>query len=217
MPVVTQPAGLSSGSGCVLTVGIRVNGDRTAIVLPVATDDDSLLPKNLCEDAVAAFAANALATLLDCLSVDAWVSFIQAEGMDTGFTPSRLDYGSTDKPGTGGVTCETSQVAALIVFYAEFDDLPPNARMRVGKNFIPGVADGDVGGDAISAGLLGHLDDFADKIANGYAGVATPSKKWYRVIAAPPVLAGNVQDLDRVGVYQVRGYTGTQRRRLIPH
>jgi hypothetical protein len=216
MAIATQPSGLKSNFGAVVTIGIRSSGDRCEIVLPMATDKVSLTAKDLCLDVCSALDVSTLDLLAACLSEDAYISFVQAVGMDDGFVPARLDMAPTDYPGTGTPDCETSQVAGLIVYYAEPADLAPDQRMPVGKNFIPGIPDDDLTGDAISSGLQTNLEAFADELCNGFEAVGGGSYKWYRVMATPPKGSEGV-DLMRVGVFYARGYSGTQRRRLIPH
>lgn len=216
MAVVTQPIGMVSSNGVVLTVGIRANGDRCAIVIPLATDSPSLDAKSLCYQAVQDFDGLVADILCGALSENAYISFLQAEGMDDGKIPFRMDYSPTDQPGTEDGPCETSQVAGLIVFYADPEDVPGGGRMRVAKNFIPGVPDADIVGDAVSSNLGTALDAIAVVLAEGYVVGSGSTAKWYRVIAAPPSGSSGV-GLIRVGVWVTRGYTGTQRRRLIPH
>jgi len=217
MPVVTQPPGMVSSAGVVLTIGVRTHGDRCAMVLPLVTDGSALDEKNLCEDAVASAVANLLSTLKPCLSEDAYVSFVSAEGMDNGKVPYRQDFGNADHPGTGTLLAETSQVAGLVAFYCEPADQPPGNRMRVAKTFIPGMPDDMVLGNTLTQVQMGLLDTYAAALANGFDSVAAQGYKWYRVIAAPPPGLQTGQALKRTGVYQVRGYTGSQRRRLLPH
>lgn len=216
MPEVDQPSGLNSAQGVILTVGIRTSGDRCAIVIPIVTDNVALDAKTLCQNAADSADSELIAILQPCLSEDAYISFVQTVGMVDGKIPARIDYGPTEFPGTGAATCETSQVAGLIGFYADPADLPAGSRMRFSKNFIPGIPDPDITGDTISSGLQTYLEALAEGLAEGFTAATAPTKKWYRVMATPSDHAAP-HDCMRVGVYLARFYSGTQRRRLVPH
>lgn len=215
MAIVSQPE-MTSDHGVVFTIGLRCNGDRIAIVMPVATDNSTLDKKELCNQAVEDMEDTIMDLLAGCISLSAYVAYSQAVGMDDGFVPRRRDFAPTDYPGTQASTCETSQVAALIVFYSEPADLDVGARIRVGKTFIGGIADADVSGDAVSSGLDVALSGLAQALAEGWTNHGSGGGKWYRVVSAPPK-GSNAAELVRTGSWDTRGYTGTQRRRLIPH
>jgi len=212
---VTQPA-MTSDHGVVITVGIRVNGDRCAIVVPVATDNSTLSKKTLCDQAAQDFEAGLGDKIAACLSESAYLTYFQAVGMDDGFIPMRTDVGPLDYPGVLAAVCETSQVAALLIFYSDPDDLAAGARVKVGKTFLPGFPDELLNGDEIGSSLTIKLDLLAQAMAEGWTNAGTGGGKWYRVIAAP-LKGSNGAALTRVGSWVTRGYSATQRRRLIPH
>jgi len=207
---------MTSDKGVILTVGIRCNGDRTAIVIPIATDNTGMDKKTLCDQAIEDFEPTTLDKICACLSEDAYVTHTQAVGMDNAFIPRRRDFAPEDYPGLRAAICETSQVAGLLAFYSEPDDLEEGGRVRVGKNFISGFPDEDLSGDALSSGLVTALDACAQWLAEGWTNSASGGGKWYRVVSAPPK-GSAAAPLIRTGAWDTRGYTGTQRRRLIPH
>lgn len=215
MPVAPNQPDLTNDSGVILTVGIRTPQDRAAIVLPLSTNDSSLDARGLCTNAALAFESECIPLLVAGLGASAYITFLQAVGMVDGFIPARTDYGPLDHPGTRTGPGECSQIAALCIYYALPSDLPANGRMRVAKNFIPGLSDTDVQGDYIAAAVQTALDTFLEKICNGFADTSTPSSTWYRVLATPTSRAAG-QVVTRVGLAMTRLYVGTQRRRLIP-
>lgn len=215
MAVVTQPA-LTSDKGVIITCGIRTPLDRCAMVFPVATDDNAITASAMCAMAVDDFVTNIVSEICDCLNDTAFVSFVQGEGMDNGLIPARIDFSDTDHQGTRGTGQETSQVAALMIYYQDPAQVVPPHRIGVAKNFIPGIADDDVVGDTIATALALSMEGLLTDLAGGYQTGLTTGKKWYRVLAAPRP-RGTAVTLKNVKVAVPRLYTGTQRRRLIPH
>lgn len=215
MNSVQQPE-MTSNTGVILTIGIRSSGDRCAIVIPAATDNASTDKKTLCEAACTDFDAGPLTELTDLMSEDAYVSFIQAVGMDNGFLPNRIDYAPADFPGATTGDVESSQVGGLLIFYSDPADLAPGQRVRVGKNTVPGIPDAGLIGDAIQASLVTKLDALAEKLAEGWTFSGSGGGTWYRVVSAPPK-GSTAAALIRTGAWLSRGYSATQRRRLIPH
>lgn len=212
---VTQPE-MTSDHGVVLTIGIRTSGDRCAIVMPIGTDNSSTDKKTLCDMACADAETGFFVELCSLLSDDAYVSFVEAMGMDDGFVPHRIDYAAADHPGATVGEPETSQVGALMIFYSDPADLAPGGRVRVGKNTIPGIADADLVGNAIQSALVTKLDALAQILAEGWTCSGSGGGKWYRVVSAP-AKGSQAAALVRVGSWLTRGYSATQRRRLIPH
>jgi len=210
----TQPD-LTNDNGVVLTVGIVSNSDRCCIVLPIATDNTSLDDVTRCKDAVTSFAA-IIAQLQACISSDAYISFIQGEGMTDGMIPNRQDFTITTYLGTRDAPAAPSQVAALIIFYRDPAHALTGERMKIGKNFIPGLAQNDLSGDHVVAGLGANLQTFADTLQNGFnSSGGGGSQKWYRYLNTPvPRTTGT--HLKAVTGQTQRGYVATQRRRLVP-
>lgn len=207
---------LTNTRGVILTVGILCNSERAEVVMPLSTEDPGILPANKNIDAVAAFIApgSGLAELLDLMSADAQVTFVQSVGMTPGSVPFRQDYTAGTYPGTRASLALPMQVAIAVAFYANPLDLGPGGRMRVGKTMVPGVADADVVGNTVVAGLISKMQTFGDLMNNGYVTVAGGGN-WYRVVAA--VGPANGLPLLRSTMIQARGYLVTQRRRLLPH
>lgn len=216
MPAVTQPSGMTSAKGVILTIGIRSHGDRCAMVLPMVADTASADDKQLCEDACESADANLMASIVACLSESAYVSFIEAQGMMDGLVPHRIDYGPADNPGTGTAGAEPSQIGGLLIFYADPEDINEGNRIRVGKTTVPGIPDDDVVNGVVDSGLAGYLDSLAQVLSEGYTNSGSGGGKWYRVCSAPDIRTFP-QDIIRTGKYLSRGYLGTQRRRITPH
>lgn len=212
-----QPA-LTSDKGVVLTVGINVIDDRCALVLPIATDSTGIAALAFCQTAVESFEQGALPLLLDVLSTLAWVSFIQAQGMDAGtLYPYRKDFANIDNPGTVITDPLPSSVGALITFYEDTRDITPGDRMRHSRVIVPGIAEGMVDLGRINSGALANLQTFGDALVQGFKKTGGSDPKFYRVLSAPKVGDGNAVALKRlVTTSFVRGYVGAQRRRLLP-
>jgi hypothetical protein len=209
-----QPAGMTSDNGVILTLGLNVNGDRCAIVIPVATDTPVSDPAMICADAVEAFVTAQLTSLLAMLSSDdVYATFCQGEGMDDGIIPYREDYPVDAHEGVRSGNALPSQVAGLLTWYADPADLSPGDRIREAKNFIPGLVVSDVVNDVIESTVQSNLAAVALGMQTGMIGGG--SSTWYRVLAAPRP-RGTAAQLKRVLTGDCRGYVVTQRRRLTP-
>ena len=209
---MTQPISLNTDHAVTLSIGINVNGDRCEIVLPCATDDTTLSANDLCADAVHAVGAVARPLILSCISPDAYISFIAADGMVDGKVPFRQVYAPTDYPGVLTGAAMPSQVAGLLVFYEEGADVVTGERIRVAHNFIPGIPETEVTGDLVSASLFPALTNLALQLKGPMADTGT--KNWYRVLATIRTTATAVR---RIGNTGAREWVATQRRRLVPH
>jgi len=208
-----QPTGMTSDNGVIVTLGLSVNGDRCAIVFPMVTDIAPTVPEHLCFNAVEAIRDGILDDLLAQLSSsDVFATFCQGEGMDDGKVPFREDYAAADHPGTRSGDAVPSQVAALMFFYADQEDLDPGQRIREAKNFIPGITSDVMSGNIIGSGVPAALGDIATTLQ---AGVTGGGSTYYRVLAAPRP-RGTAQAIKRIITGNCRGYVVTQRRRLIP-
>ena len=213
MSSISQPS-CTNDQGVIVTIGIYVNGDRTAIVLPMGHPDPGISANLFCADAVDSFVSNAFPLLVACLSVDANISFCQAEGMTDGDVPSRQDFDPAAYPGTVAGHALPSNTGGLIVFYRD----PSGSftgRIRVGKNTIPGVPVSQIVGDLANGTLQDNLQAFADLLQNGVPSVGASGTNWYRYLATPkPRTPGTV--LKATTSQEARGYLATQRRRFIP-
>lgn len=208
-----QPV-LASDNGVILTVGILSGVDRTEMVFPVAAAGAVQDPNDLCLNCLNAFTTGLVfAKFLDCISSDAQVTYVQAEGMVDGKVPARKAYAAGAQLGTRPTGVMSSQVASLLIWYEEAADAVTGERIRVGKNFLPGLSEDDITGDIISLTLQGFILTFMDNMAQGFVALV-PAGTFYRGLAANNSPAGNVR---RIGRYGVRDYVGTQRRRLTPH
>lgn len=210
MPSVDQPTGLAKTNACVITLGYVCNNDRCAITLPMATDTD-INPN----DGLQQLADN-LATVLvtpwaDCVSSATYCSFVACESMNNGVVPARVDFAPADHPGTRGATSVASQVAGLMVFYEDSRDVSGTEKIRVGKNFISGIATDDVVGDELVADLQANIVSLAESLQNGIDD--GDGNTWYRVLAREGIAGPQIR---RTYSFASRGYVVTQRRRLIP-
>lgn len=213
--MATQPTGMTNGSGVILTVGIVVNNDRCAVVFPLALEASTEDAANRCTDAVQSFVANMLGFMDAVLSSAAFVSFVAAEGMCDGTIPFREDFSPGDYPGTLAAGPAPSNVCGLLTFYEDPADSPPGDRIRLGKNFIPGIPKVGLTGDIIDGSIVGAMQALAQKLQEGFDSVTASGHKWYRVTAAgKPRAAGTA--LRRSYIGSARAYVVTQRRHLIP-
>lgn len=223
MPSGTQPAGFTMGKGMMVTIGVVINGDRTAIVMPMAYQGTPTDPNDVGQSAVDAVSSEVLPLLVPLISSDGYVSFVQAEGMLVGDIPARTNYAPTDWPGTGTAGAMPSQTAGLVVFYEDARDISVDAKkVSIGKAFIPGIPRDEVGGDTVSGAWQTKALTFALKLQNGFnSSTIETILQWYRVAgkpvsdpALPPPDAST--KLNRIFACAGRGYVVTQRRRTIP-
>lgn len=209
-----QPT-VQNDQGVMLTIGFSCSGDRAAIVLPVGISTTTIDPATICYDAVTSFETTVLPTLLACLSANCNVTHIQGESMIDGVVPFRKDYGPTAQVGTGSTALFPSNVTGLMVFYEDPVDSPAGARMRVGKNFIPGIDAAGAVGDILSSAIVSLIQNLADRLLQGWVSTLAPTALWYRFLSAPATRVAG-QQIRRVIIDYARNYVATQRRRLIP-
>jgi len=215
MPSI-QPSGLTSDHGCILTIGVVSESERSTMVIPFCTESSVLDDTNRCYDLVVSFDGSSLSDFQACMSSSAYVSFISAEGMKDGSVPFRLDYPPTDKVGSRAANCQSNQIAGLIAYYEDPADATPGQRMRVAKTFVPGLSVADFSTGAMILALQTALQTVGDNTIAGFASLNDGSSNWYRVLAAPKP-RNTTNPVRRTVTAIGRGYTGTQRRRLLPH
>jgi len=213
--MAVQPAGMLNDYGVILTIGVVNYADRSAIVIPLGTDDTAILDSERCYDVVASFLAQVMSSFTPILGNTAYVSFLQAEGMIDGMTPYREDYAAATYDGTGGSPALPSNVTGLIAYYEDPDDSPTGERVRVGKNFIPAVPSSLISGDIIDPTLVAAYLTFGDLLQEGFDSTAGSGYKYYRVLATPTDRTAG-SPLIRTINARPRGYVCTQRRRLTP-
>lgn len=200
--------------GQILTVEVICNGDRSAIVIPISTDDPGLNAVSLSGDAVVAFENHLVPVLQAVMTSDASIIGVSAEGMTPGGIPYRRSYIPATYPGLVAPPCMPSNVCGLITFYADPTDLSAGQRMREGKAFITGIPTADVSGDEIENPTYSRLQTFGAALVSGWATQAGGGH-WYRVISKKtqtlfPDRLINVQ-------YAItRNRVATQKRRLQP-
>ncbi len=213
MPGLPHPPVIDKG--VIATIGIQSGNDRTAIVLPLISDDAGLTPLTRCNDAVNSLNTSIASLVQACLAANANISFIQAEGMIDGDVPFRTDFSAATYPGTAGSVVMPNNVAGLIVFYGDPADLAPGERMPVGKNFMPGVPAAEVTGDIISNTLFLLYEALASALRSGFA-TQLGGGKWFRVAGKGDSRTAGTTGVGSSVAY-TRNYVATQRRRLIPH
>ena len=212
---MTQPA-LNSAGGVVLTIGMLSGGDRCSLVLPIATDSSAAGPITLCYLAVESVKANLLPSLLDCFGTEGEVTFLQGEGMASGTVPYREDFTSGTYVGTQGGGKIPSNCGLLIACYEEPADIVPDHKIRVAHNTIPGQSPDNWPDGTADSAIITAGETFAGKLLTGWRlNPVVGSDSFYRVLAAKRGTSGT--GLDRIAATNVRGYVGTQRRRLVPH
>jgi len=217
---MSQPT-LASDKGVILTVGfIDMAVNRGQIVLPVATDSAAFIDVIGCKLAVDAFVEHIVPLLLDCMSSDGAIRFVQAEGMDDGIVPWRHDITGTDGLGTGGNGGIPSNAGLLCTFYEEPLDTAPGERMRTAHNNIGNVPSEQWLEGTPSGPLLAAGQALIDVLVAGWLfEPAIGSDKWYRVLAAKKRGIGGdppATNLKRICAGLPRGYAGTTRRRQVP-
>lgn len=205
---------LNGTLGVILTIGINVSGDRASIVIPVCSDEQSLTPNNLCESAITAANAALLNPICDCLSSSAFCTFMQAEGMKNGRPPYRADYG-TANPGTLSSGALPASCGALMTFYEDFTSEEVGARIGCGHNTIPGVPSSMFVNGYMQSTLFDNVLIVAQLLVSGFSDTGSSMPKFYRTLAACEREGDGAVKKIAYGV--VRGYVGTQRRRIIPH
>jgi len=220
---VDQPTTLTMGLGFMSTIGIVVNNDRCAIVSPMAYEGTATDENALAASLNDAIVAGILPQLLPLLSSDAYVSYVQAEGMWHLHVPDRVDFAPTDQPGTGSSGAMPSTVGGLLYFIMDARDAGfTRKKIAQGKNFIPGIPRSEVTGDKISTTWQNLGTAFTNQMQKGInAAVVEPSLKWWRMLAKPtsppfPDPVTEATAISRVFANGSRGYVVTQRRRVIP-
>lgn len=216
MAAFEQPA-MTNDTAVIATIGILVNGERAACVMPFGNNSETGLTKlNACADLVESIETNCMDNITALMSINAEVTFISCEGMVDGLIPSRSDFPSGTHQGSAEGDSLPPTVAGLIIFYEDPRDVITGHKLRVAKNFIPAMSELQYVGGAVTAEYLTNANTLATQVQQGIGSTADPSANWYRVLAAPkPRTAG--QNLKRTVDITVRGYIGTQRRRQLPH
>lgn len=203
--------------GAILTVGFVVNNDRSACVFPMCNPSGTIDKVRWCADLVNSFDVSALEDLLGLISSDCQVTFLQADGMIDGYIPFREDSTSTENFGTRVAGTTPDQAAGLIAWYCDPADIAVGKKIRVAHNFIPGIPATDVVSNTVQTSWLSPALDFATIMQNGFPSSGLTGT-WSRYLKAPKkplnVVGTNVL---RVSTAVIRGYVGTQRRRLLPH
>jgi len=218
MSFYDQPA-MTTEYGAILTVGMKVHGDRVAIVIPIGTDAEPTNVDTLCNDLVEQFNSECMDTLTPCLSEDTQVCFLNAEHMEKNVLPSRMDLGGAEAiMGEAEGNAASCGTTGLCIFYGNPDDVPAPGRLRIGKMFIPGVPAGLITGDRVAGSLQAAYQAFADLLLEGFECGLSQSTKYYRVLAypRPQPVRGAGDSLKRCEQALARGYVATQRRRMIP-
>lgn len=214
-PVVQST--VTNDQGIILTIGVVCGGNRMQMVLPIATNDTSSgLGLQLANDAIDSAIAGLFPALVACMSSSAYISFINAEGMQDGVVPSRTDFDPTAHPGTADPVALPDSQAGLVTFYGDPSSYEPGARIHTARTFVPGIPLSGWTGTTIETGELGLLDTFGGTCQNGWASIATPSSHWQRYMNTVTPRGPSVE-LKKVANWTARGWVGTQRKRIIPH
>lgn len=161
-------------------------------------------------DLAGAIIANVYPDLQDCMSSDAEISGIRVTGLGPGFIPYATAHAAGTFPGTRAAVTAPNQVAALAYFLPDANDLG-GARVVEAKDFIPGIATGDIVRDILVAGLQAAIAAFAAAVIGGFVDAAGVT--WGRIVGKVPGVPTDRLIGDSGGV---RGPVKTQRRRLSP-
>lgn len=218
MSQVSQPGG-NCDKAARVTIGIRTNYDRCCITMMLYHDSSTITAGNLCEDAVNSVISTIVPLLQPVISENAHISFVQAEGVLPLTIPYRVDIATGQADGTNGPEPFPTSVGLLMDFYSDPDSLPPaSERIRVAKNCIPGIPDSVVTGDVLDdTDTYNALEALASALATGFESDIDASAKWYRAVGVYQKPPDANTPVIRVGSYETRRYTSTQRRRILPH
>ena len=158
--------------------------------------------KDICDQII--LAGELLIKYVDCLPSDYKGSSVRVRRVSAGGGPTAVALASTwsqqDGSRTGHVS--SAQVCPLIIW------IPTDSPNKVGKTFMPGVAEGDIDEMQLDPVLISALEDFILYLVNGFALTADLMKgSVYRKAThvGDPFDAGRVSPL-----------IGTQRKRLHP-
>lgn len=228
---MSNQTGNTNDNGVILSAGLLVNGDRCVMVMPLLYDG-TMDPVTGCVDAVAGFVSVPMAALIACLSSDAELTYVQAEGMVDGVVPYRTNFEAGSTPGTLSAGAMSSQVGALLDFYADPADLGPGDKMAVARNTIPGIPKAEVAGDTISGVLKLLVEAFGATLQPGFLSSISPPNVWQRCLSVPVTVTPNPlyppgrpknfytrpagQNVRRTVNYSCPGYVATIRKRLTP-
>lgn len=214
MRTVTPLAGMTTARGMVLTAGLQCNDDRVALVFPMSSDGDPTAGMTPGMSLIGGFVSAMMADFLAILTARTYVHFLQAEGMVPGtHIPNRVDYEVTDHVGTGGTAGLPTRENTIGIYYGDpGDPYPVSGKIRVSKNFFPSPPLDDVDRDVVSAGMIDAIEDFMESLCNGFVGAGGES--WGRVLASE---SNPANPLHAPVAVIARGYTGTVRRRTLPH
>lgn len=211
-------------NGVILSIDMLVENDYCQVVFPLVCGVHGSSASNysrMCYNAVQAFKGH-LTEFLDLLSEKAFVIGIGAEAMINGRVPYRENYtGDTSHQGTRGAAgdVEPSSIGVVLDYYADPGDIPPGTRTVVAHNTVPGIAEGDTGGNIISDTLIGLWQAFVDDlITNGWdytdAGPSGDTLKWERAMST---IRGAIAQAIRVAVVcYVKRIVGSVKGRLAP-
>lgn len=202
----------TSDACVILSVQMLIAGQRAEIVIPFGDSANAATLATICKDVVDGFETVGIPALIDCLSNDSQVVGLSAEAMIDGGIPFRRNYALGTNVGTIAHPCVPQQVAALTAYYPNPDDLTVGNRVRVGKNFIPGVPETNVAGEIIDAALQAALQAFADLLVAGINGLGAA---FYQRVINTDRTPGATIYFALLGY--VRDYVGTIKRRLLPH
>lgn len=215
MPNVEQPA-VPIDKGMILSIGIIANADRMQIVMPMLSDASTIFAAGIQASDLCKTAETLLIPLLQaCMSSDASITFLSAEGMADGIIPARFDYGIATYPGTLDAGALPDNVGGMMVWYEDPRDAIADARARSCRNTVPGVPKSEYIGGAVSNVVQAALLAAATALQNGLESYTDAPQCWYRALSRLP--RDSSATILRTWNATARGYVGTQRRRLVPH
>lgn len=212
--------------GAILTIDMLCETDYCQVVIPMVCGVSGGSPSNserMCYNLVQAFKGQ-LTDFLAQLSEKAYVTGIGAEAMLNGYVPYRENYvQTTTYQGTrGGATdVEPSAIGVVVDFYYSASDVSVGDRTAVSHNTIPGIPEGDTGGNVIVDALKDLWQAFWDALVEtGWAyddsGDGGDNLIWKRANKAPSDRTDGAQAV-RVAVRAVvKRIVGSVRRRLAP-
>ena len=206
-----------SDQGIILSVGIVCGNNRTQIVLPMGVNDTTILgPTTLAVDCIESAITHLIPKITACMGSDAYISFLNGEGMNDGILPSRVDFGATAHPGTISPPSMPDSTCSLITFYGDPASYEPGARIHTARTFLPGLPTSAWDGTSISGAQITVLEDLGLALQNGWDSSGSTGATWQRFMNAPRPRGPSVE-LKKIANWVSRGWVGTQRRRMLPH
>lgn len=206
-----------ASQGVVLQVGVDSAGDQGIMVFPMINVGTPVDAMSLCDNCVAAWQSSGATLLQACIAEDAQINMFAGHGMLPGRIPSINFPPVDDLPGSLGENACAAQVAALVSWYGNPDDMSAGNKLRIARNFILGVAESMVDASRIVSALNTALSNFAQALITGLTGdEGALWKRGMRTVKRVDGVPDPDDEIPIVAVRNVKGKVATQKGRLDP-